>query len=85
MIEAALGRSRDRKQAQVFNSAFSVREALCFQSIKSFHPDKSPHLLMEADGQSAKYSKALTLKKLGRDGDLSLGESTCAGHHPPHL
>lgn len=48
-------------------------EALCFQSIKSFHPDKSPHLLMEADGQSAKYSKVTQLGQ-GRDGDLSLGD-----------
>ena len=46
---------------------------LCFLSIKSFHPNMSPHLLMETDGQSAKYSKVTQLGQ-GGDGDLSLGD-----------
>ena len=41
--------------------------------INSFYPDESPHLQMETDGQSVKYSKVTQLGR-GRDGDLSLGD-----------
>lgn len=54
-------------------TAPSPCRSLCFLRINSFHPDTSPHLLMETDGQSAKYSKVTQLGQ-GRDGDVSLGD-----------
>lgn len=54
----------ENKPGQCLTALFRA-QALCFQSIKSFHPDRGPHLLMEADGQRAGYSKVTQLGQAG--------------------